>query len=468
MTGAIWVLSGNALAMALRLLFLALLARLLNPADFGLAALGATFATFASLFSDAGISNTLVQRTQLDKEHINTAFSFSLGLGLACFLLTILISGRMEILFKMPRLEAVLDVMSLSFVLQALCVVPRALLRRQMKFRTLAIVDFLAFNVGYGITACILAWLHFGVWALIIGITVNNAFAAGLLYVLAPHELSVRIHRLAFKEIIGTSSGFSIAAAANLVALQADNLIVGRFLGAEALGYYSRAYQLMTIPANALGQVTSYVVFPVLSYIQNDRSRLQRAFIRGTLLSAWVGLPASVLVTIYSPEIVQVLFGHKWLPITGVLGILALGTYFRLGYKLPSTMLQASGFVGTSAIIQCIYAGCVVIGALISVRFGLEALAGCILVSVGIVFLLANYQAAKVLHIPGRTILRVLAIPAAMSVPLAAVNWEIVRSFRTYGLVLLTAGAGVLASTAIVLLALVVPRVRNALLSNDT
>jgi PST family polysaccharide transporter len=465
LTGATWIFVANVSTLALRVMFLAVLARLLSPADFGLAAVATSFSAFANLFSDAGVSNTLVQRKELTESHVSTAFAYSLTLGIAFMLLTIGTSGLAEAFFKMPGLSPVLSVMGISFALQALCVVPRALLQREMKFRTLAIADFTAFNLGYGLTACVLASLNFGVWALVIALTTHSALSALFYFAYAPHKLSLRFHRHAFKDLIGTSSGFSLAAVANLIALQADNLIVGQVLGARYLGYYSRAYQLMTIPASALGQVTSHVVFPMLARIQEDRIRLQRAFLRGTAISSLAGLPASVLVPLYSPEIVHILFGPKWLPITSILGILGVGTYFRLGYKVPGAVLQASGHVGTNALIQCVYAACVVIGVLLAVHYSLDLVAGVIVGSVGVVFLLANYLTMRVLHIRPSSLIRAIAMPLAITVVLGCANYVLIAYIRPYGIVPLTA-AGVVVSTLIVLVPLCVANMRNVLLKH--
>jgi O-antigen/teichoic acid export membrane protein len=463
--GAAWVFSGNVVTLGLRVLFLALLARMLTPADFGLAAMGTSFSAFSNLFSDAGISNTLVQRKELEPRHISTAFGYSLLLGLIFMIATVALSGVAESFFAMPGLGAVLCVMAVSFFFQALCVVPRALLKRAMRFRALTVSEFVAFNIGYGATACVLALLHFGVWALVLGITVSNGVGALSYFVCMPHKLSVRFERAAFKDLVGTSSGFSVAAVANLIALQADNLIVGHFLGARSLGYYSRAYQLMTIPATALGQVVSYVFFPMLSRIQDDGARLQRAFLRGTAISALVGLPASVLIPIYAPEIVAILFGQKWLSITPVLAILGLGTYFRLGYKIPGAIQQATGYVGTNAATQCIYAVCVVGGASFAVRYNLNLVAVAVLSSISLTFLLANYLTIRALRVPWRNLAAAFALPAAVSIILGSANYALVGAIRPIGNVWLTAGLGLLLSAMMFLPLLVTQRGRALLLN---
>ncbi len=462
--GATWVLTGNVATLGLRVVFLALLARLLSPRDFGLAAIGTSIGTFANLFTDAGISNTLVQRETIQERHISTAYTYCFLSGLTFLALSVALSTPLQRLFAMPGLAPVISVMGISFVLQALCVVPRALLKRAMKSRTLAMIDFVAFNLGYGLTACVMGWLHFGVWALVAAVTANNALLAVLYFTKAPHDVRFRFDRAALRDISRTSAGFSLAAGANLLALQGDNLIVGQVSGATALGFYSRAYQLMTIPANALGQITSYVVFPALARIQQDLQRLSRAFLRGTTITALVGLPASLLVPLYSHDIVYLLFGTKWLPITPVLTVLGIGTYFRLGYKLPGSVLQACGAIRAYAAVQAIYAACVILGTLCMARYGLNAVALAVLGSLIVVYLLSNILAIRALRLNLSTVVRSLRTPVLLATALGAVNYLLVYYTRPLGSEWLTVFGGAVASGAVLAVAWSFPVCRKAIL----
>jgi O-antigen/teichoic acid export membrane protein len=196
--GSAWVISGNATALFLRVGFLAILARLLNPADFGLMSIGMSIAAVATLFGNSGLSQTLVQRRELRPDHISTATVFSGAMGLALCLLTILGAPAAQSFFRMPGLAAVLSVLGLLFALQTVSVVPNALLMRGMKFRTLAAIDLVSYAVGYGVLSCMLAWLGLGVWALVAGTIAQAAIATASAFKRAEYRLSLRFSPTAF------------------------------------------------------------------------------------------------------------------------------------------------------------------------------------------------------------------------------------------------------------------------------
>ena len=465
--GSAWVISGNASALLLRVAFLGILARLLNPAEFGLMAIGVTFAAVATLFGNSGLSQTLVQRQDLRSDHISTAAIFSGAMGLALCLLTILVAPAAQSFFRMPGLAAVLSVLSLSFVLQVLAIVPQALLMRAMKFRTLAAIDLLSYALGYGVVSCLLAWLGFGVWALVAGTIAQVAISTASVFKRAEYGFSLRFSLTAFKELLATSLWFSSAGIANLVAQQAPNLMIGRMLGAEALGFYRSSYQLMSVPARAMGRATQYVGLPSLARIQDDRERLRRAFLRGTRITALVGIPASVLVPLFAPEIVSVLFGHKWLPVVPLLIVLGSGTYFRLGYRVPMTILNAIGMVRSTVRIQVIYAAAVVLGCLVTASFGLTAICVAIVSAMGIIYICSNFVAARAANVTPRVFARTLAPGLLMGFSLSLVGWLTIEITRPYGVPLLTAGMGASACTLLSIFCLIVPHLRDFALGSD-
>lgn len=441
--GSMVVVSAKGFGLLLKVAFLAILARLLTPADFGLVAIGVSFAAFARLLGDSGMTLTLVQRRDLRADHISTAFVCSIVTGIGLGMLTVGTAHFVEAFFQMPGLKPVLMVLSISFALRAFSIVPNALLMRASSFRDLAMIDLASFALGYGLISTLLALMGFGVWSLVFGVVGQSALASIFAFIRAPHRLSVRFSRVAFKELLSSSVWFSAAGFANVLALQADNLIVGRVLGAEALGFYSRAYQLMTLPATAFGRAARYVIFPTLSRVQDEPERLRRAFIRGTHYTALCGLPASVLVPILAPETVDVLLGEKWRPLIPVLTVLGVGIYFRLGYKPVFAFLQAQGLARTTVRIQSIYLCLVIVGCLIAAPFGLTYVGAAVVVAVAANFFETNRVALRALNVTYSTLIGAL-LPAvflatAMGV-LAYAATTVLRPFENSFITLVGAG----------------------------
>ena len=152
---------------------------------------------------------------------------------------------------------------------------------------------------------------------------------------------------------------------------------------ASDLGYYSRAYQLVAMPAMLLGQMMDRVLFPVMASFQHARARLAEAYRRGISLVATVMAPLSVLIVMLAPEIVRVLLGPDWGPVVAPLRVLALGLVCRTGYKISDSLARSVGTVYKRAWRQAIYAALVVTGALVGRRWGITGVAWGVLVGAG-------------------------------------------------------------------------------------
>jgi PST family polysaccharide transporter len=179
----------------------------------------------------------------------------------------------------------------------------------------------------------------------------------------------------AFRDLAYFGGGFTIARIANYAAGNADDLVVGRVLGAAPLGYYGRAYALMSAPAYAFGTVLDQVLFPAMAKVQDDLKRLSAAFRRGVALIALLVLPASAAIIFLAPEVIRIALGPKWHAVVAPFQVLGLGMLFRTSYKMSDSISRSTGAVYNRAWRQIIYAGLVAVGALIGARWGIVGVA---------------------------------------------------------------------------------------------
>ena len=162
------------------------------------------------------------------------------------------------------------------FPLQGLGVAAESLLRRELRFQWLANLDVSAYAIGYGLVGIALALAGWGVWALVAGQITQGLLRTGVLLIYRRPSLRQPFDLRAFRDLVYFGGGFTVARAANYVAVQGDNLVVGRFLGPQALGFYGRAYSLMSAPAYSFGNVLDQVLFPAMAKVQHDPQRQQR------------------------------------------------------------------------------------------------------------------------------------------------------------------------------------------------
>jgi PST family polysaccharide transporter len=386
--GLFWTFSGTGLQYALRLLIVAILARLLVPEDFGLVAAASIVVSFSAILAQLGVGPAIVQRPQIETRHLRTGFTLSLLFGLLLAGVVILAAPLVARFFRMEGFLPVLRVMALVFPLSGVSVVAQSLLQRHLRFRWLAGIQVVSYVSGYGLVGIVMALLDFGVWALVAAYLVQVVVASVLALVVQPHPKRPQLERQALGELLHFGGGMTALLVANYIAFQGDNLVVGRWLGAEALGFYGHAYQMVVMPAVLFGQVLDRVLFPAMASVQDRQDRLAAAYRRGVALVALLALPTSLVLFILAPELIDVLLGPAWAAVIVPFRILCAGILFRTSYKLSDSLVRATGAVYRGAWRHGVYAALVLGGAWIGQHWGLAGVAFGVLGAIIVVFFL--------------------------------------------------------------------------------
>ncbi|HEX2092210.1 MAG TPA: lipopolysaccharide biosynthesis protein, partial [Longimicrobiaceae bacterium] len=361
MSAAQWRLVSSVVQGGLQFAVGVFLARLLPPADFGMVALAMVVIGFAGSISDFGLEAAVIQRHDLTGRHLRVAFTATTLLGLALTGVLAATSPFSAPLLRSPLLPDVLQALSVLFVVGALGGTARSLLRRQLRFRTLFWVGSCSYLVGYAGVVTVLALLGFGVWSLVWGSLTQAVLDTFLVLAVVRPPVRPLLARKELRELLGFGAGVSLNTVVNYLARNGDNLVVGRWLGAAALGLYGRAYNLMTLPLNYLGVATHQVLFPAMSQIQGDRERLGRAYLISVQTAALLAAPIMAGMAVAAPHMVAVLYGDAWLGMTLPLQVLCVAGLFRAVYHLAGTVTYASGRVYAELKRQVVYALLVVV-----------------------------------------------------------------------------------------------------------
>ena len=364
----------GALAVA-ELIALLVLARLLSSHEFGLYAAALVVIKFSAIFQGLGVSPAIVQRPALEERHLRVGFTLSLLLGLAVPGLVWAMAPTIAHIMRLEDLAPVVRATCVVFLCQGISMVALASAQRALRFRWLAGVDAYTFAIGFVGAGLTLAWFGFGVWALVGGLVAQNVLRMVVLLVGQRHPMRPMLERRAISELLYFGGGFTLARIFNYLATQVDKLVVGRWLGAEALGLFSLASQFMTQPAVIFGQILDRVLFPTMAMVQEEPARLARAYRSGIAACALFVLPSSVVVAIVAPELVLVLLGRGWDGVVAPFQILALGMLFRASYKLSDTGVRATGAVYARAWRQAIFVVAVAVGSLAGLPWGVAGVA---------------------------------------------------------------------------------------------
>jgi O-antigen/teichoic acid export membrane protein len=425
------------------------LARLLDPADFGVMALALIALGLTQSISQMGLGGAIVQRQTITDRHVRVGFTCSLVLGLAMAGIVIAAAPLAADLTGNPSVTALLRVLAVTLPIRGLGVAAEALLRRRLDFKRQCLIDAVSLSIGYGGAAVVLAVSGAGVWSLVWGTVVQSAITSTGQLAAARHSLRPLIAGRELADLLHFGVGSALSRVVNFTAVNGDNFAVGRWLGVASLGLYERAYSLMLVPSTYVAGVMTGVLLPALAQVQSEPARLRRAYLLATRLTAVVAAPAMVTIIVAAPYLVPAAYGERWTGAVLPLQILCAAGYFRALYHVGTAVAQSVGRVYAELLLQLIYAALVIGGAVLASSQGLPMVAatvgGAILfmfVAVGQLALRAT-QTSWVVYFAAQ--LEALATAAATALAAIAVRLTL-EAYQTPGLVVL---AAVLAAAAV-------------------
>ena len=320
--GATATLLGQGATFALAFGSAAALGRLLEPADFGLVAMVSAVTGFVVMFRDAGLSQATVQQATIDHRQVSTLFWLNVALTLAVTAAVVALSPLIAWFYGEPRLAGITVVSGLAVLVGGLGLQHRALLLRSMRAGTVSLIGVAGTAVGVaaGVT---MAALDFGYWSLI-GLNLATALATTIgFWIASGWRPGPPVRRSGVRRMAAFGGWIGGGQFVNYFARNADNVLIGRFLGEGPLGHYSRAYALLLLPLRGINGPLNGVAVPGLSRLQDEPRRYAAFFLRALWLSAVAGLPiAGVLIVLARPA-VRLVLGDGWETAERVFEVLA-------------------------------------------------------------------------------------------------------------------------------------------------
>ncbi len=401
-----WQLAASVVQRALQFGVTILLARLLTPEVFGLIALAMIVIGFATLVADLGLGPSLIQCRVLSERHVRVAFTVTTALGVLFTFVLYEAAPYSGWVLRSSALPAVLRALAFAFVLAGVGSTARALLRRNLNFRGLFIIEFASYLIGYACVAIALAVLGWGVWSLVWGALVQRALATVFALLMVRHSLRPLVAYGELRDLLRFGTGASLASIANYAARNGDNVIVGRSLGPAALGLYGHAYSLMNLTSTYLAGILGSVLFPALSEIHFHPQRVGRAYLMAVKLTTIVTLPVLCGTIVAAPHMILGLYGKEWAGATLPLQILCGSGFLLAIYHLGGSVAHATGNVFSEFRRQVIYAILVVVGSIIGSRWGISGVASGVAAAVAFMYVAMAQLALRVTSLGWRDYLR--------------------------------------------------------------
>ena len=328
-----WNASSSLLGQGITFLRSIIIARLLVPDDFGLFAMALTVMVGLNALTTIGLDRMIVAgqfKSQTEfNDHLNTVWSAELVRSLFLTLLLLLAAYPTAKFFGQPRLAGLIGILCLTPLIEGFQNIGLTILRKQISFARIFWYELTVNVAAVALTVCLAIALR-NVWALIFGHLITALLGTALSYFFHPYRPRLAFETAALRQAIGFGKFALIIAVASYVTTMADNIVVGRVLGAAALGYYSLAYNLASVPIAVCVNAVSKVTLPAFAELAlPDSERLQSAFTKVFTISALMLVTITAPLCLLASDIVQVLYGAKWQTTGEVLWVISLMVPFR-------------------------------------------------------------------------------------------------------------------------------------------
>lgn len=307
---------------AIQLVTVIILARLLSPADFGLMGMATAVIAFAEAFNDLGTSTAVIQRKEQSDELLSSIFWVHLAFGALATAFFLAFSPLFAYLYREPRISHILRVLSVTCLISGVGLLQRALMERDLAFDRLAKAEIAGVAVG-SIVGTVSALLGAGVWSFVYLSLAMVTVTTVLFWASSGWRPKMTFCWVAIRSVSSYSLNLTGAKVLSYFARNADYLLIGRFLGAQALGLYSLAYRIMLFPLENTSGVIGRVMFPVYSRFRDDDARFRLAYLRVASTIALITFPLMLGLMAVSEEFVLSIFGSQWVALSVLLMILA-------------------------------------------------------------------------------------------------------------------------------------------------
>jgi lipopolysaccharide exporter len=425
-SGAKWTTASGIATTLLQFFQLAILARLLSPKDFGLMAMIMMVLGFAQVYADMGISNAIIHRQDVTRDQLSSLYWLNIFVSVIIFAVILIINPLIVVFFREPKLASLLPWSALIFIIIPIGQQFQILLQKELSFRPLATIEVTSTVIGC-ITAIGFALGAAGIFSLILGQLANSTCRAFMLAGIGLRRWRPMLHFRTrdFQGYLGFGLYQMGEKSTNYLYSNIDKLLIGALLNAQALGYYSLAWNLVIAPAAKINPIITKIAFPVFAKVQDKIGLLRKGYLSILKVLSIVNFPIMIGMMATAPVLVPVVFGQKWLPAVDLVQILCLVALIRTIQNPVGSLLLAKGRADLGFKWTLVVAITQALGIFIGVRIG--AISG-VAVSMLVLHIIYVYPEYYILVRPMikcdfKEYLSTMASAFAFSAIMAAVIW---------------------------------------------
>lgn len=413
-SGLRWVAAGRLSAQLVSWVGTLYVMRTLLPQDYGLAALCSSTISIIAIIAEFGIGASIVQAKSFEEEEVRSVYGASILFYSVCALALIVSSPALAWFFRAPEVTALIRVSALQFVFAPFAVIPEAMLRRDLRFSRISVVEFTA-AICASLVTIVMAYRGAGVWSIVVGPVASSAIRLMMLYLLAPLPTWPSFRLSPAKNLLNFGYKVAVSRIIGSVFGQIDILIAGRFLSKSALGEYSVAMTLAMLPVNKAMGIINQVAYPMIAQMRRDSVAMQPALLGSLRLFAYVLIPLLWGMAAVSDWLVPILVGSSWKNAVLPLQLVCVALPVRMISVMLSSVLHGLGHAGLE--MRCTITGVALLSIcfLAGASFGAVGLASAWLIGLPIMVALNIWRSKDVLGFGLLQVLRALSKPIALS-----------------------------------------------------
>jgi O-antigen/teichoic acid export membrane protein len=360
---------GQASNFALRIGSMVIVARLVTPEHFGLVGMVTALTGFLGLFRDAGLSQATIQRPSITTEQTSTLFWINVLAGAILTALTAAAAPFVSWFYGDPRLIWITIALGATFFFNGASAQHRAVLQREMRFGVLGTIEFVSLLASV-VTAVWMARAGMGYWALVMVTAGLPLFTMLGVWLAAAWVPGMPSRSADIRSMLHYGGLVTLNSVVMYLGNNLEKVLLGRIWGAEILGVYGRAYQLINLPGENLNSTLGTVMFPALSRVQNDPARLRSYFLKGYALFMSIVAPITVSCGLLAHDIIFVMLGSQWSQAVPIFQLLAPTILASASISPFGCLMQATGNVVRSLYISLVITPVVILGYTIGLYFG--------------------------------------------------------------------------------------------------
>jgi PST family polysaccharide transporter len=423
-TSIMWAYIRTAVLALIALPTSMVLARLLTPADFGIAAAATFFGQLAARLASGGMGAALVRLKNLRSDHISSIFVLNVVFSAIAGIALIVTAPLVGHFYGTPEVGWLLPLVAVDFMLGAYSMIQQALLKRDLRYKEMATIGALDMTVS-SVGTVLFALLGFRFWSFVLGDICGGTVR--LLYGvwLVGWHSRFRFVPAAARDLTSFALGSYARAMLEHLTRNVDNLVIGRTLGVTALGFYDKGFSSVNKLYENMTAVGPNVSFRVFAIIQDEPDRFRRAYRKVILTATLLAYPVFAVIATMAPHLVPVAFGQKWLPAVVPMQVLCVSFAFKALNQFATSASQARGWVWPHVWRQIVQVLCVVVGVYLATPWGISGASFAVVGASIVMFYLTQGMMRKATGLGWADILEPQAPSLMLAFMLGAALWGV-------------------------------------------